>query len=83
MHVCVCVHVCVYVRACMCVLCVCACMHVCVCVCGAYELTFSLTRYNSGAKQFKEVPSKSFSLSVDALTIKNEFWLSRKYRPPL
>lgn len=49
---------------------------------SCYIYIFFLTRYNSGAKQFKEVLSKSFSLSVDALTIKNEFWHSRKSRPP-
>lgn len=35
-------------------------------------------RYNSGLKEFKEIPTKSFSISVDALTMKNDYWTSKK-----
>lgn len=44
----------------------------CVCVCH-----ISL-RYNCGAKEFKEIPTKSFSISVGALTIQNDYWLAGK-----
>ena len=35
-------------------------------------------RYNSGLKEFKEIPTKSFSISVDALTMQNDYWTSKK-----
>ena len=44
---------------------------------------FSPFRYNSGAKEFKEIHTKSLSLSVDAITIKNDYWNGKKFKPPL
>ncbi|XP_078584673.1 calmodulin-regulated spectrin-associated protein 1-B-like [Branchiostoma floridae x Branchiostoma japonicum] len=38
----------------------------------------SLYKYNSGGKQFVGIPSKTMSVSVDALTIHNHLWQSKK-----
>ncbi|CAH1247364.1 CAMSAP1 [Branchiostoma lanceolatum] len=38
----------------------------------------SLYKYNSGGKQFVGIPSKTMSVSVDALTIHSHLWQSKK-----
>ena len=35
-------------------------------------------RYNSGGKEFSEIPAKSFSLSVDGFTLQKSCWQSNK-----
>ncbi|XP_078665715.1 calmodulin-regulated spectrin-associated protein 1-B-like [Branchiostoma floridae x Branchiostoma belcheri] len=42
------------------------------------KMISSLYKYNSGGKQFVGIPSKTMSVSVDALTIHNHLWQSKK-----
>ncbi|XP_077990149.1 calmodulin-regulated spectrin-associated protein 1-like isoform X4 [Glandiceps talaboti] len=44
----------------------------------AHSMIEKLFKYNSGGKHFSVIPSKTMSVSVDAFTIHNHLWQSKK-----
>ena len=44
------------------------------------DMLVKLYKYNSGAKEFQEIPARSISSSIDAFTIQDSIWVAKKKR---
>ena len=45
-----------------------------------HEMLVKLYKYNSGAKEFQEIPARRISSSIDAFTIQDSIWVAKKKR---